>query len=107
MNYLILWITYLLLMGLGRILLFVEAFYLLYFISIIIYTPFVHYLYHQKKYQKYSLLIHAINMIILQSVITTYHDRSLITTYYVCFVSVICIWMYDLEVQYADLCQNR
>lgn len=106
MNYVIILCTYLLLMSLGRILLFVQHYYLFALIIIFLYTFFIWINDKKNDSQKSSLAFHGIVISIIQYLILSYFKIASINVYYVCYVSVLCVWMFELLLRYRDLCKK-
>ena len=102
MNYVVVLGTYFLLMGLGRILLFVSKIDFLPFMIVLIYA----FIWDKRNFFQAKLSIHAVIMTILQIIILQYLQAPNLTICYSCFVCIICILMYILRVEYKELCKN-
>ena len=95
MNYVVGLNTYILLMLLGRVLLFV-----------FIYSFFVTFLLRRYTTLIKLLWFHAGLIFLIQFIVLSFQEIKLLSIIYVCFVSVICVWMHLLRVEYTELCQK-
>lgn len=99
MNYVIIAITYYLLMKLGVILMFVAN------DSILLLLPIFAYCFLMKFYPKVynAFVFHAFIICLIQSFMNHLFHLSLLNIVYLYFVSIICVWMYFLRLQYQEL----
>lgn len=106
MNYVVGLNTYILLMLLGRVLLFVDEMYLINVLLVFIYSFFVTFLLRRYTTLIKLLWVHAGLIFLIQFIVLSFQEIKLLSIIYVCFVSVICVWMHLLRVEYKELCQK-
>lgn len=106
MNYVVVFNTYLLLILLGRVLLFVNDLYLLNVLIIFLYSFWITVLLQRFTFLLKLLWLHALLISLIQFIVLSLQQVSILASFYICFVSVLCVWMHLLRVEYKELCQN-